>query len=119
MTDACILKYSDCRTGFLLLPVDWYIEVGSVTPYQVGCQTLKNHVAYRAFAVRCQRICTLHSLLRRLSSGFLPNWQNLETESEFLNGPPPLTLARQCLDPQSSGVEVIGTHGMTSVVRLA
>ena len=32
------------------------------------------------------RICTL-----RLFSGFLPNWQNQEAESEFLNGLP-LTL---------------------------
>ena len=47
--DACILNYSNCR-GFFLLPVDWYMEVGSVTLYQVGCQTLENHVAYRALA---------------------------------------------------------------------
>ena len=40
--DACILKYSDSRTGFFLLPADWFMEVGS--------QTVKNHVACRAFA---------------------------------------------------------------------
>ena len=40
-----------------------------------------------------KRICTLRRSRRslRLFSGFLPNWQNQEAESEFLNGLP-LTL---------------------------